>query len=159
MDKPFKGFVLYPACEATNCHRQSIYYSTKNTAYYCGAHHQRAKHGKDMAAQVRQLRRNCEIGETRINDQGYVHIKVMHGGANDKFDWPLEHRHAMEQQLGRPLLKHETVHHINGVRDDNRIENLELWSKSHPTGQRVADKLKWAREMLELYKGQLHLFQ
>ena len=58
----------------------------------------------------------------------------------------------MEQHLGRPLLPDETVHHKNGVRDDNRIENLELWSNSHPYGQRVEDKIAWALEILERYK-------
>ncbi len=45
-----------------------------------------------------------------------------------------------------------TIHHINGVRSDNRPENLELWHRSHPPGQRVEDKLRWAREFIALYK-------
>ena len=40
---------------------------------------------------------------------------------------------------------------INGIRDDNRPENLELWSKGQPAGQRVADKVAWAVDLLERY--------
>lgn len=67
----------------------------------------------------------------------------------------LEHRVLMEQLLGRPLEPHENIHHRNGVRDDNRPENLELWSTSQPKGQRWQDKAEWAIEILKLYCPQI----
>jgi hypothetical protein len=62
-----------------------------------------------------------------------------------------EHQVVVEEHIGRPLLPGENVHHRNGVRDDNRLSNLELWSKSQPPGQRAVDKLSWAREIVALY--------
>src|SRR5205807_2613964 len=62
-------------------------------------------------------------GGKSYNEDGYVILRMRNG---DSIRTIAEHRFIMEKKLGRRLLKTEEVHHINGIRDDNRIENLEL---------------------------------
>lgn len=74
---------------------------------------------------------------------GYVkiHMPKHPGAASDGY--VLEHRLVMERVLGRYLDKGESVHHKNGRRDDNSPENLELWVKPQPAGQRAEDLVQW----------------
>lgn len=108
----------------------------------CGGHYDRKRRHGDVLADV-PLR--VSTGR-RKNSQGYVTVR--RGGRS-----VMEHRVVMEELVGRPLYRDETVHHKNGVRDDNRPENLELWSSLHPVGQRVEDKLSWAYEIIDRYEG------
>lgn len=91
-------------------------------------------------------------GQPVIDRHGYAKISVPgHPRANGSGQYVKEHHVVMERQLGRYLEPHESVHHKNGNRADNRPENLELWSKSQPAGQRVEDKIQWALDLLATY--------
>lgn len=88
-----------------------------------------------------------------IDKWGYVQIwKPEHPNAK-MAGYIHEHRLVMSEHLGRPLFTHESIHHKNGDRKDNRLKNLELWSSMQPSGQRVEDKIAYAKEILNIYEN------
>lgn len=88
----------------------------------------------------------------RKRQNGYVYVYAPeHPAARQRY--VMEHRLVMEALLGRYLQPEETVHHKNGVRDDNQLENLELWSSNHPAGQRVQDLVSWAMDTIDKHLG------
>lgn len=86
-----------------------------------------------------------------VDKRGYLYVYYRAHPFADKSGRVFEHRLILEQKLGRYLLPFESVHHKNGARNDNRIENLELWTKLQPTGARVEDIVQWAKKVLKLY--------
>ena len=91
-------------------------------------------------------------GQGNIDKQGYKTItRKGHPNQMDDRGRIREHVFIMSEHLGRPLRKGENVHHKNGDRLDNRIENLELWHVGQPPGQRVEDKIAWCKEFLGIY--------
>lgn len=86
-----------------------------------------------------------------LNKDGYYYVYYRAHPFADKSGRVLEHRIIMEQKLGRFLQSFENIHHKNGIKSDNKIENLELWVKVQPSGARVEDVVKWAKDILKLY--------
>lgn len=135
-------------CKVTECELKAA------VGDYCGGHYHRLqRYGDPTAGPGRGSpgkRRGMRSMEGRyVTKAGYVRIR--RPDAVGRVLWVLEHRHVMEQTLGRALYPDENVHHLNGEKADNRPENLELWIKRQPNGQRVEDILTWAREMIARY--------
>jgi hypothetical protein len=109
---------------------------------YCDKHYREFKeHGRIREACEKRAPR----GQGHLDRHGYIRISREDGTQT------FQHRLIMELKIGRRLFDHENVHHLNGIRNDNRFENLELWSKSQPAGQKIEDKIKWAKEFLTQY--------
>ena len=93
---------------------------------------------------------NWQGGRT-LGKRGYVLVRTNDHPRAAKSGYVFEHILVMERSLGQQPYGGETVHHLNGVRDDNRIENLESWTRPPPTGIRVSDATEWAQSILRHY--------
>ena len=138
------GLVAQTVCQVEGCSRPW------HVRKICLMHYKRFKRNGHYGLQGRNLGVSHLLPDfVRVKHGGYV--RLARHNPDGTVDRVLEHRVVFELELGRKLLAHENVHHINGQRDDNRLENLELWSSMQPSGQRVTDKVEWAKAILSLY--------
>jgi hypothetical protein len=117
-------------CAREDCDRP------RKGATYCPLHTERVRRtGEPGPAQPTRQR-----GVVKPTKEGYRRIHLPDGRRI------LEHVYVMEQREGRRLVPGENVHHLNGIKSDNRPANLELWLVMQPTGQRVADLMRYIAE-------------
>jgi hypothetical protein len=93
-------------------------------------------------------------GGKTLHKASYVMVRVPDHPRARRSPYVFEHILVVEELLGRYLEPDVSVHHRNGVRDDNRPENLELWTRPQPSGIRVSDAIEWARMILDRYDKQ-----
>lgn len=111
-------------CKQLYCERPAIVVEYKTPS---GVKVQQLKHCLEH-----KQGKNYKIGSKKILNTGYMLVKTVSG-------WIPEHRIVMEEKIGRKLSTGESVHHINGIKHDNRPENLELWVGNITKGQRATD--------------------
>lgn len=97
-------------------------------------------------------------GDKVVDGAGYVRVKMPDHPNSFSDGYVLEHVLVMSENIGRPLRKGESVHHKNGIRNENSIKNLELWNIGHPAGQRVRDKVRWCVGFLRRHRPDLLSF-
>lgn len=130
-------------CKAAGCNEPRLHKG------YCQNHYYRFwKYGSPTGGRPSPNRKR---GEGTKNN-GYHFTSMYINGVQRQIG---THRLMMEKKLGRKLRSNENVHHVNGIRDDNRPENLELWVRTQPCGQRPSDLVAWAREIIALYAAEV----
>ncbi len=141
-----RKYTAESTCAAPGCNRNGPL-----SDGFCRTHYSRARLGLDLSAPIRA----AVLGRGRyLKPSGYIGVRVpLDTPGADADGVMFEHRFVMQTHLGRPLLRSESVHHKDGNKTNNSIDNLELRSGAHGRGIRVEDGALAHIAYLEQYAG------
>lgn len=149
MHRPFGHQKKSPIrCSVNGCSRDA------KTVGICSTHYARKRSGIDLTIPIREAKRPFGRGKWLVTG-GYVVCIVPKGtiGAKgQRSNQMLEHRYVMQKHLGRPLLPKETIHHRDGNRHNNTLNNLELKSGKHGAGINIIDGISASLGWIERYE-------
>lgn len=114
-------------CDVEGCDR------LRRGRNYCHLHEERLRRYGDVGS----------VAPTRVKGSGTATKEGYRRMWSPDGRRVMEHVLVMEEHLGRRLFAQENVHHRNGLVADNRLDNLELWVKTQPCGQRVSDLIEF----------------
>ena len=141
--KPSSNHKLCPSCR---------YQRSKTVVCrICQQHMHSTKYGNCIQC-TNKIRPDYGTGKYKKNGYVMIFAKGHPRARGPRGNYVFEHILVMEKYLGRFLEPNENVHHKNGVKDDNTIENLELWIRPQPSGIRAKDAILWANEILARYE-------
>lgn len=144
--KPLTPISTYDrVCTVPGCYRKH------RSKGFCSVHYDHVQLDKPLLPLGPKKKLIANEGDIRVDERGYVSVKCTGHPHSDKYGWVREHIKVVCDEIGRPLNPGENIHHINGVRNDNRLENLELWNTKQPKGQRVEEKLDFYIEFILEY--------
>lgn len=146
IDVPFRSSRVRD-CDVSHCARPH------HAAGLCQNHYGQLRRGVNPVGT--QMRRYApgEWSPWRVTRDGYVRRYRRVDGVSE---YELQHRVVMEEHLGRKLFPGENVHHLDGDRQNNSIQNLELWRVTQPSGRRVIDAVDAAVALLGEYGIELY---
>jgi hypothetical protein len=137
---PRGHFALQPICAVEDCNNKHV------AIGFCQSHY------KDFITFCDKHKNSIDWAKlSNKKDKRYIDVYIPSHPNCSRKGYVKEHRLVMESNIGRYLEPQETVHHKNGDRQDNRPENLELWSSRQPKGQRTEDIVTYAIEILQQY--------
>lgn len=138
LEQPLLGTYRLGHCDVDGC-QKPIYARRK-----CQLHYMRTLREYPLDAE-----RPGQLWQRRPAPGGYIRLTVpvntpgcIRPSSRSKVGTMLEHRYVMQCHVGRPLLRKETVHHKDGNRENNDLENLELRSGAHGQGINIIDGIE-----------------